>query len=232
MLERIYLALDFPDKTQAENLLKKLPQGLGIKIGLELFLKEGLDFVKKIKAAGYNVFLDLKFHDIPNTVFQAVKQVADSCDLLNVHAIGGIEMLKAAKEASLNTVKPPKLLGVTVLTSINAKTWSLMGGQGTIAEAVEKRALLCHEAGLDGVVASPLEVPLVKAICGEKFLTVVPGIRPKGEVQGDQKRVATPKEAIAKGADYLVIGRPITRASDPARALEAILREIKDDGRN
>jgi len=232
VLERIYLALDFPDKTQAENLLKKLPQGLGVKIGLELFLKEGLDFVKKLKNAGYNIFLDLKFHDIPRTVFQAVSQVAASCDLLNVHATGGIEMLKAAKEASLNTAKPPKLLGVTVLTSINAEIWSLMGGQGTIAEAVKKRALLCYEAGLDGVVASTLEVPLIKAVCGERFLTVVPGIRPHGEGLGDQKRVATPKEAIKKGADYLVIGRPITKASDPVKALEVILKEIKEDGRN
>ena len=229
MIERIYVALDFPNKEQAEALLNKLPKGIGVKIGLELFLKEGLDFVKKIRDSGYNVFLDLKFHDIPRTVAAAVSQVADSCNMLNVHAAGGKEMLEGAKEATLKVNKPPKLIGVTLLTSISEANWQSIGGSGNIEEAVAKRAFLCQEAGLDGVVTSTLEVEAIKKRCGKDFLTVVPGVRPKGASAGDQRRIATPKEAIEKGSDFLVIGRPITKALDPAKALEDILEEIKDN---
>lgn len=226
MLERIYLALDFPNGEQAENLLKEMPKGLGVKIGLELFMKEGLSFVKKIRDSGYNVFLDLKFHDIPRTVAAAVAQVADSCQMLNVHASGGLEMLQAAKEASLSVAKPPKLIGVTVLTSISATDWLSVGGSGTIEEGAKNRALLCQKAGLDGVVTSTKEVATIKKYCGSSFLTVVPGVRPHGENVGDQKRVATPQEALDAGSDFLVIGRPITKAKDPVKALNDIVREM------
>ncbi|MDD4693739.1 MAG: orotidine-5'-phosphate decarboxylase [Firmicutes bacterium] len=227
MLDRIYLALDFPNKTEANNLLRELPKGLGVKIGLELFLKEGLNYVKEVRNLGYNVFLDLKFHDIPRTVYGAVLQVAGFCDIVNVHASGGLEMLQAAKEASLKVESPPKLIGVTVLTSLSEANWQSVGGAQTIVRAVEKRALLCKEAGLDGVVCSPLEAKNIKNVCGSKFVTVTPGIRLESGLKEDQKRTATPKEAINMSCDYLVIGRPITKATDPAKALNAILREME-----
>lgn len=226
MLERIYVALDFPAKEEALNLLNQLPKGIGVKIGLELYMKEGISFVREIKEKGYNVFLDLKFHDIPQTVRGAVSQVAQFCDILNVHASGGLEMLKAAKEASLKPNNPPKLIGVSVLTSLSEGDWISIGGKGSIEEAAKKRAILCKEAGLDGVVTSTFEVPVIKEACGTDFLTVVPGIRLSSDEVLDQKRVATPKKAIELGSDYLVIGRPITRAVDPSKALDEILREI------
>lgn len=227
MLDRIYVALDYPSRMEADRLLDRLPQGVGVKIGLELFLREGLSYVREIKYRGYNVFLDLKFHDIPRTVYGAVSQVADSCDLLNVHAAGGLEMLKAAKEASLKAEKPPKLIAVTVLTSLNQSDWQEIGGAGALAQGAEKRALLSREAGLDGVVCSPLEAARIKALCGEEFLTVTPGIRPQSAASQDQKRTATPREAVEMGCDYLVVGRPMTKAEDPARALFEIVEEMK-----
>lgn len=227
MLNRIYLALDFPNKTEANGLLEKLPKGIGVKIGLELYLKEGLDYVKEIKDAGYNVFLDLKFHDIPRTVYGAVMQVAGFCDILNVHAAGGIEMLKAAKDASLKPKVPPKLIGVTVLTSLSEEDWGSVGGAESINDSVVKRALLCRSAGLDGVVASAHEVLNIKKACGIGFLTVVPGIRPESSITDDQKRIVTPKKAIEIGCDYLVIGRAITNSVDPQKALNDIVKEME-----
>jgi orotidine-5'-phosphate decarboxylase len=199
-----------------------------MKVGSQLFTAEGPRAVKKLADLGFEIFLDLKFHDIPNTVAGAVASASQlpGIRLVNVHALGGRAMMKAAREALPASKKRPSLLAVTILTSMDAGSLNEVG----IAEPPGTRALslarLAQEAGLDGVVASAHEVGAIRAACGPKFLIVVPGVRPASSSANDQSRVATPSEAIWAGADYLVVGRPITGAPNPREAALGIGREI------
>jgi orotidine-5'-phosphate decarboxylase len=226
--ERICIALDFPTRDEALAMATRLAGRVGwLKVGLEAFIAEGPGLVEEVaKASGARVFLDLKFHDIPATVAGAVASAARSgAAMVNVHASGGRAMLEAAREAA-RRAGLQKLIAVTVLTSIDAKTLAdlPMAGQ---PEAIARRlAILAKECGLDGVVCSAPDLAGIRAACGPGFFTVVPGIRPAGAEVGDQKRVATPGRAVAAGADLLVIGRPVTAAPDPDAALGAILAEV------
>lgn len=221
----ILCAIDTPDRARAQRLVSALAGSVGgVKLGLEFFTANGPEGVREA-AQGTDLFLDLKLHDIPNTVAGAVKSalVLDPL-LLTLHCAGGPTMLRAAVEA--RGARRTKLLGVTVLTSLDASDLAATGQAGPVESQVRRLALLAKEAGLDGVVCSPQEVALLRQACGPGFLLVVPGIRPAGSAAGDQKRVQTPRAAIEAGADYLVIGRPITEASDPAGAARAILAEL------
>lgn len=226
---RIFVALDTTDLAQAEKLARSLVGVVGgIKIGLELYSARGIEGVKRLADVGLPLFLDLKFHDIPNTVASAVRAALPlKPSILNVHASGGAAMMRAAAEAVADADGvPPKLIAVTVLTSLDEHDLVLVGQNGPVADQVLRLANLAQGAGIDGVVCSPQEVALLRAKCGENFLLVVPGIRPAWAASGDQKRVMTPAEAIAAGADYLVIGRPITAAPDPRAAAERIAAEL------
>jgi orotidine-5'-phosphate decarboxylase len=234
-VERIIVALDFPDSRGAERLLKQL-EGIPcyMKVGMELFYAAGPQFVVKLKEAGYNVFLDLKLHDIPNTVKGGSASVTRlGVDMFNVHAAGGRAMMEAAREGVEQAMSgragaaKPLLIGVTQLTSTSQPVLNdEIGIAGPIEEAVLRYAAMAKQSGLDGVVASPLEVTRIKERCGASFATVTPGIRPAGSAIGDQSRVMTPQEAFAQGTDYIVIGRPVTAAADPRRALERIVESI------
>jgi len=220
----IVVALDFPDEASSLHLLNQLDPALcRLKVGKEMFTRLGPKWVERLQKMGFDVFLDLKFHDIPNTVAAALRVSADlGVWMVNVHASGGRSMLTAAAESISHYATRPILTAVTVLTSMDER--ELTGiGIGVAPEAqVERLAKLSHECGIDGVVCSAREVGLVKRACGSDFLTVTPGIRPEGSELGDQKRVMTPPQAIAAGVDFMVIGRPITRASDPLAALRDI----------
>jgi orotidine-5'-phosphate decarboxylase len=197
------------------------------KVGLQLFTAEGPGIVRRIMDAGERVFLDLKLHDIPNTVQRAAREAARlGVAMFDVHAGGGAAMIRAAREALDDLPDRPLLLGVTVLTSLENGDLEALGVHATAMDHAVALARLGQQAGLDGVVASPHEIAAIKAACGERFLVVTPGIRPAGSAMGDQKRVTGPAEALAAGADCLVIGRPILEAPDPLQALERILREI------
>ncbi|MCL4522460.1 MAG: orotidine-5'-phosphate decarboxylase [Acidobacteria bacterium] len=198
------------------------------KIGKQLFTAEGPRAVERIARLGAGIFLDLKFHDIPNTVAGAVRAAAEipGVRLVNVHALGGREMMRAAARAVAGKQRRPNVLGVTLLTSMNEEALSKVGILGPPLKRAVQLARLSKLAGLDGVVASPLEVAAIRRACGEKFLMVVPGIRPGASAADDQSRIATPAEAIRAGADYLVVGRPITQAKDPRAAAREILAEI------
>jgi orotidine-5'-phosphate decarboxylase len=198
------------------------------KIGKQLFTAEGPEAVRRVAKLGAGIFLDLKFHDIPNTVAGAVRAAAalPAVQLVNVHALGGKEMMKAAARAVRGLKNRPKVLGVTIITSMNEEALREVGILGPLSKRVVKLANLAKRAGLDGVVASPLEVADIRIACGKQFLTIVPGIRPASAPKGDQSRTATPEEAIRAGADYLVVGRPITEAKDPRKAAQEILDEI------
>jgi orotidine-5'-phosphate decarboxylase len=198
------------------------------KIGSQLFTAEGPRAVEGIAALGAGIFLDLKFHDIPNTVAGAVRAAAalPGLELVNVHASGGLEMMRAAARAVTGLRQRPRVLAVTILTSLDAAALRRVGMIGPPQRRVVALARLAQQAGLDGVVCSAHELHSIRQACGSKFLTVVPGIRPASAAKGDQSRVATPAQAIRAGADYLVVGRPITAARDPRAAAEAILDEI------
>lgn len=201
------------------------------KINIHLFTAEGPEAVRKIGALGSGIFLDLKYHDIPNTVAGAVSAAAELPEvrLLDVHTTGDEAMMRAATQALATKANPPKLLGITVLTSLSQQDLRRVGISGTPAARALSLARLAKRAGLDGVVASPKEVRQIRRGCGGDFLIVVPGIRPaerQGKLKDDQARIATPAEAIRAGADYLVVGRPITAASDPRKAAQAIAQEI------
>jgi orotidine-5'-phosphate decarboxylase len=198
------------------------------KIGSQLFTAEGPRAVKRIAALGSGIFLDLKFHDIPNTVAGAVRAAAElpGVALVNVHASGGLEMMRAAARAVAGLRRRPRVLAVTILTSLDAAALRSIGIGGSTQGRVVALARLAQRAGLDGVVCSAHELRAIRRACGSKFLTVVPGIRPASAARGDQSRVATPAAAIRAGADYLVVGRPITAAPDPRAAAQTILREI------
>jgi orotidine-5'-phosphate decarboxylase len=198
------------------------------KVGKQLFTAEGPQAVRKLAGLGADIFLDLKFHDIPNTVAGAVAAAADlpGVRMMNIHTTGGLAMMRAAREALAGKKNPPALLGVTLLTSLDAQALRRVGISGSVASRVVALARLAKEAGLDGVVSSPQEARAIRRACGPKFLIVVPGVRPSGDSAQDQSRVATPSEAMRAGADYLVVGRPITAAKNPREAALAINQEI------
>ncbi len=231
--ERIIAALDVESADKAEDLARRLSSSVGsFKVGKQLFTAEGPSVVRRIKEVGGGVFLDLKFHDIPNTVALASAEASRlSVDLFNVHALGGGRMIEAAAKAAREAAEErgltrPKLLAVTVLTSMSAEDLEAVGLGRDVEAAVVRLAKLARDSGADGVVASAKETPIVREACGNDFLIVTPGIRPSWAAAGDQRRVVTPKDALALGSDYLVIGRPITGADDPAEAAGRVLEEI------
>lgn len=225
--ERVIVALDVPDAGQALGLIERLDGIIQwFKIGLELYLSEGNSIVESVRSTGCSVFLDLKLHDIPNTVAGAVRSASRAgAEMLTVHAGGGPAMLAAAVDAAASLPSAPKLLAVTVLTSMDQAQLRAVGISSSPAEQVLRLARTGWDAGIRGFVSSAEEVAAMRRSFPEATL-VIPGIRPAGSAVGDQKRVATPAAAIAAGADYLVIGRPITQAADPAAAAAAILAEI------
>jgi len=231
--DRILVALDTPDADRAATLAAATADAVGgAKIGLEFFNANGPAGVRQVVGAGVPLFLDLKFHDIPNTVAGAVRSVAPLAPLIvNLHAAGGPEMMKAGKAAAVSEaqrlgVSPPLVIAVTVLTSLDDGDLAAVGQDSDTRAQALRLAALTRDCGLDGVVCSPLEIDAIRAACGPDFTLVVPGIRPAGAEVGDQKRVMTPADAVAAGADYLVIGRPITAAEDPAAAARAIAASL------
>ena len=224
--DRLIVALDVADASAARAMVDRLAGHVGMfKIGSQIFTAAGPDFVREVIARGEKVFLDLKFHDIPNTVAGAVSSAGQlGVSLVDVHALGGKEMLEAAVGAL--PAMGIRLLAITILTSHDEKTLGSIGVSGSVADSVRRLAVLAKDAGADGVVASPQEVALVREACGKDFLVVTPGIRPAGSSRGDQARTATPAAAVAAGADYIVVGRPILEAHDPAAAADAIVREL------
>ena len=198
------------------------------KVGKQLFTAAGPEALRKLSSLGAKIFLDLKYHDIPNTVAGAVRAAVEhpGVELLNVHALGGRAMMEAAVEAMPRGTRRPKLLAVTILTSMDQQAMREVGIQGTPGERALRLAKLARDCGIDGVVLSPLEVRAVRKACGRGFLLVPQGIRPAGSSVHDQKRIATPGEAIRDGADYIGVGRAITQAADPVAAAEEIVREV------
>lgn len=228
-LPDIFVAFDVPSAQGAIILANKLPKRrCGVKVGKELFTRAGPDIVRRLIAEGFAVFLDLKYHDIPNTVAGACRAAAElGVSMLNVHASGGEEMLVAAREAlEAYGENRPLLIAVTVLTSLNKKGLAKMGVNAEPAEQVLTLATLAQECGVDGAVCAPTEAEMLRAQFGPDFLLVTPGVRPAGADVHDQKRLTTPSDAIRAGANHLVIGRPITEAPDPAAALAAINDEV------
>lgn len=229
MKSPIIVALDYADRKQAEAMADKLDPALcRLKIGKELFTRSGPDLVKVLQMRGFEIFLDLKFHDIPNTTASAIAAAADlGVWMVNVHASGGPIMMSAAREALMPFGKSaPLLIAVTVLTSMDTTQLAAIGIDSTPQQHVLRLARLAQQCGLDGVVCSAQECAALRAELGNSFALVTPGIRPAEASTDDQIRVATPASARANGSDYLVIGRPITRAADPLVALQAILQEL------
>ena len=224
MTSPIIVALDYADEGPAMALVEQLDPSLcRLKVGKEMFTRLGPRFVRQLADRGYEVFLDLKFHDIPNTVARACTAAAElGVWMMNVHASGGRRMMEAARDALEAFVERPRLLGVTVLTSLDAQELDEIGFSGTPEDNVRRLARLAAASGLDGVVCSPREAAALRAELGRDFLLVTPGVRPAGADAGDQRRVMTPVEAMAAGSSYLVIGRPITAAADPLVALRQI----------
>ncbi len=229
---RLIVALDFPGLAGAESLMDRLSGIVSyFKIGHQLFTASGPRIIEAVKRRGARVFLDLKYHDIPNTVAGAVGAAASlEVDMLNLHASGGAAMMRAAAEAAGRARYRPKLLAVTALTSLDAKSLEqAFGFAGLSIEALVARlASLARDSGMDGVVASPREIVSLRESCGQDFIILTPGIRPSGSPPDDQNRTATPSEAVSRGADYIVVGRPITQAPDPREAAGKILREMAD----
>jgi orotidine-5'-phosphate decarboxylase len=247
--DRLIVALDVASEEEALAAVRALKKSTRFfKVGFELFSSCGPSVIAKIRKAGCEIFLDLKFHDIPNTVARAARSVTRlGVYMFNVHASGGLDMMKAAAVACAEEAKAvkkakPKILAVTVLTSMDENALKKTGIDDNISSQVARLAKLAKDAGLDGVVASPQEASLIREAMGKEFIIVTPGVRPafaaaddpsagSGSVpslsRDDQKRVATPKEAIAAGADFIVVGRPILEADDPVKAAQDIIREIK-----
>ncbi len=221
---RVIVALDFPEAKEALALVENLdPAQCRLKVGKELFTRSGPALVEAVQAKGFDVFLDLKFHDIPNTVAKACRAAADlGVWMVNVHALGGRKMMVAAREAIDSASHQPRLIAVTVLTSMAAADLVEIGLSGSPAENVRRLATLAESAGLDGVVCSPREVDMLRDTMDAAFQLVTPGVRPVGAALNDQTRVLTPEDAIRAGSSYLVIGRPITQADDPLAALTMI----------
>lgn len=227
MSSKVIVALDYADIDAMNAFVSKVaPDQCRLKIGKEMFTRLGPEVVRQLTTEGFDVFLDLKFHDIPNTVARACEAAAElGVWMLNVHAMGGAGMMRAAREA-VSGEDAPLLIAVTVLTSSGKAELEALGISDTPAGMVERLASMAHEAGLDGVVSSAQEAARIKQITDQSFVTVTPGIRPAGSDTQDQKRVMTPAQAIEQGADYLVIGRPITQADDPCKVLRTINSEI------
>ncbi|RMH47370.1 MAG: orotidine-5'-phosphate decarboxylase [Gammaproteobacteria bacterium] len=224
----LIIALDFASRAEAESLVGLLDPNLcRVKVGKEMFTRFGPAWVEWLQKQNFEVFLDLKFHDIPTTVAKAVRAAsALGVWMVNVHASGGPRMLEAAVESLANVDEPPLLIGVTVLTSMDSSELSAVGVSRPLDEQVKALAKLCQQTGLNGVVCSAHEAQSIKATCGESFLTVTPGIRPKWAAGNDQTRIMTPSEALASGSDYLVVGRPVTASSDPKASLARLAEEI------
>ena len=224
---KVIVALDFADENSTMNLVDRLEPGLcRLKIGKELFTRCGPDLVRRIVDSGYDVFLDLKFHDIPNTVANACRAAADlGVWMLNVHALGGPTMLAAAR-AALSSPDSPLLIAVTILTSSSEEDLKAVGIESSTTEMVVQLATLSKQQGLDGVVCSARETSELKTALGKEFVLVTPGIRLPTDEADDQKRIVSPVDAITQGSDYLVIGRPITQAEDPIQKLLTINSEI------
>ena len=225
--DRLAVALDLPNEDEALKLVDRLGQTCRwYKVGMELYYAEGNSIIQQLRNRGFSVFLDLKLHDIPNTVAGAVRSAAKAgASLLTIHASGGEAMMTAASEAA-SAPGSPRLLAVTVLTSMDASQLAGIGITASPAEQVFRLAKLAQRSGIDGMVCSPEEVAILRRETGPKTLLVIPGIRPAGSAAGDQKRIATPANAIRDGASLLVVGRPITQAADPAQAAQSILDEI------
>jgi len=223
--ERLIVALDFPDAEQALTLVDRLEDSVRwYKVGLELYLSAGNSVVQTLVRHGFSVFLDLKLHDIPNTVDGAVKTAGKSgASLLTIHASGGPAMVEAAARSAATLENPPKLLAVTVLTSMDRQQLEATGISATTADQVQRLAQMSIEAGADGLVCSAQESVMLRGLLGPGPLLVTPGIRPADADKGDQKRVVTPEAALRNGASYLVVGRPITQSADPRAAAESIL---------
>lgn len=228
--ERLIVALDVPDAASATQLVNQLENTCHwFKVGLELFVASGPAVLEPLVARGHSVFLDLKFHDIPNTVAGAVRSAAAlGVRMMTLHAAGGPAMLAAARAALEGVENPPELLAVTVLTSMDVAQVNAVGLDRSPAGQVELLARMGMDAGIRGFVCSPQEVATLRGLTGPEGVLVIPGIRPAGAGIGDQKRVATPGEALRQGASYLVVGRPITQAASPAEAAEKILQEMAD----
>lgn len=236
MDNRSIVALDFDDADQVIRIVNELSDLVSwFKVGKQLFTSTGPRIVEQLREAGKSVFLDLKFHDIPNTVAGAVASAtAIGANMINIHASGGLEMMKVANQSAEEVsdrlgIPKPKLLGVTVLTSIDQSAFQNdFASSRTISDQVAYLSICAQEAGLDGVVASPLEIEIIRKKCEDQFWIVTPGVRPKSASLGDQKRVMTPKEAIDAGANQIVVGRPITQAADSYKATKSILAEMNE----
>jgi orotidine-5'-phosphate decarboxylase len=225
---KIIVALDYPQAAPALDLVAQLEPALcRLKVGKELFTAAGPQLLEQFVQSGFEVFLDLKFHDIPNTAAQACKVAAGlGVWMVNVHALGGRKMMEAAREAMVQVARPPKLIAVTVLTSMAQEDLAELGIPSTPVEMVLRLARLARDSGLDGVVCSAQEAALLRRECGSEFCLVTPGIRPADASADDQSRIMTPHAALEAGSSYLVIGRPITRAADPLLALQEISKQI------
>lgn len=236
--EKIFVALDYDNMDDALRLADKVGDTIRtMKVGLQLFFKEGPTILHRLQDMGFQVFMDCKFHDIPNTVAGASDSVTShGVYMFNVHCAGGVEMMRRAKEAAVTRadklgITVPKIIGVTQLTSTSQETMNNeIGVPGTVADSVTAYAKLAKEAGLDGVVASGHEITAIRQACGDDFITVIPGIRPAWAGSNDQKRIMTPAEALQAGAHYLVIGRAITGSDDPRAAALRIIDEVKHSG--
>ena len=228
---RVIVALDYPSAEEAIRFVEQVqPADCRLKVGVELFTVAGPSFVTRLVKRGFDVFLDLKFHDIPNTVARACEAAARlGVWMLNVHTLGGAHMLAAARDAVKSSGISPKLVGVTLLTSYSQRDVEQVGLHGDLDETVGSLAQLAHDAGLDGVVCSAREAADLRRRFGKKFVLVTPGVRPADTDSDDQARTLTPREALDRGASYLVVGRPITRAPDPRSALDNIKRQIDTD---
>ena len=224
----IVVALDYPTPKQAIEMAKQLdPTKCRVKVGKELFTASGPAILEQLHKLDFDVFLDLKFHDIPNTCAGAVAAAAElGVWMVNVHASGGERMMTAAAEAIANKQHKPLLIAVTVLTSMEQSDLAGIGLDITPQQQVERLAKLSKQSGMDGVVSSAQEIELIKNICGQDFLTITPGIRPAGSAAGDQRRIMTPQEAVNVGGDYLVIGRPITQADNPKQSCLDIIGSL------
>lgn len=229
-MAELIVALDVDALRTANQLVNQLnPRQCALKIGSEMFTRFGFDFIDTLTARGFKVFLDLKFHDIPVTVAKACVAAAErGVWMINIHASGGLCMMQTAREALEASAHPaPLLIAVTILTSLSTQDLATVGMDGSVSDQVVRLAALAHTAGLDGVVSSVWEVPLIKAACGEAFLTVTPGIRLKGHSHHDQQRVASIHDAVRLGSDYLVVGRNITEAQDPATVIAQIMETLR-----
>ena len=226
MISPIIIALDLDYEDSLEFAKKIDPEHCRLKVGSQLFTQKGPQIIEELSMLGFDIFLDLKFHDIPNTVASAVEVAAEmGVWMLNVHTSGGSKMMEAARQAANKSANPPLVIGVTILTSLNQVDMNELGVKD-ISNQINDLASLAHKSSLDGIVCSAGDVRNIKSLLGEDFLTITPGIRSINAPKDDQSRISSAKQAIEDGSDYLVIGRPITQSSDPLKSLEIFLKEI------